>query len=111
MIELVVQDDAVLIPVKVVPGASKTRIMGELDGRLKVAVAAAPEKGKANNTLTSLLAERLGVKPRMVRVVSGRTSPVKTIRITGVNASRIEELLLRVKWIKKLRNSAKRPSA
>ena len=41
MIELVAQGNAVLIPVKVVPGASKTRIMGELDGRLKVAVAVA----------------------------------------------------------------------
>ena len=43
MIELTVREDAVLLPVKVVPGASRTKIVGPLAGRLKIAVAAPPE--------------------------------------------------------------------
>ena len=92
MIEWVVQGDAVLIPVKVVPGASRTRILGELDGRLKVAVAAPPEKGKANDALTALLAKRLGIRRRAVVVVSGHASPVKTVRADGVSISQVRRL-------------------
>lgn len=93
MIELVVQGDVVLVPVKVVPGASKTRIVGELDGRLKVAVTAAPEKGKANNALAAFLAKRLGIKRRAVSVIAGHTSPVKTIRIETVGEDQVRQLL------------------
>jgi len=40
------------IRVKVIPNSAKTEIKGEMaDGTLKIAVAAPPEKGKANATL------------------------------------------------------------
>jgi len=93
MIELSTQAGAVLIPVKVVPGASQTRIMGELDGRLKVAVAAAPEKGKANEALTAFLAKRLGIRRRDVTIVSGHTSPAKTVRVAGLSVEQVKTLL------------------
>ncbi len=84
MLELTTEQNAVLLPVKVIPGASRTRLMGVLDGRAKIGVAAAAEKGKANEALTGFLAKLLGVRRRHVAVVSGRTSPLKTIRIEGV---------------------------
>ena len=93
MIELSTQGGAVLIPVKVVPGASQTRIMGELDGRLKVAVAAAAEKGKANEALTAFLAKRLGIRRRDVTIVSGHGSPVKTVRVEGLSVDQAKNLL------------------
>ncbi len=93
MIELTVQGDAILLPVKVVPGASRTRLLGELDGRLKVAVAAAPEKGRANDALTAFLARQLGIRPRAVTVVGGRSSPLKTVRVKGANLDRVKKLL------------------
>ncbi|MFH0983658.1 MAG: DUF167 domain-containing protein [Planctomycetota bacterium] len=93
MIRWVAQGDTVWVPVKVVPGASRTRIMGELDGRLKVAVAAAPEKGRANAALTAFLAKRLGIRPRAVTVVRGHTTPVKTVRVEGVTLDQVKALL------------------
>ncbi|MCK4659863.1 MAG: DUF167 domain-containing protein [Phycisphaerae bacterium] len=93
MIELVLDGDAVLLPIKVVPGASKTRIIGELDSRLKVAVAAPPEKGKANDAVTALLAKHLGIRRRDVTVISGHTSPVKMICLAGVSIDQVRELI------------------
>ena len=41
-------DGGVVLSVKVVPGSSKTAVVGELNGMLKVKLSAPPERGKAN---------------------------------------------------------------
>ena len=89
MLKLKEEKGAVLLSVKVSPGAARTKILGVLDGRLKVAVAAAPEKGKANEELVSFLADQLGVRRRAVSIASGPASPKKTIRIEGVSAEAV----------------------
>ena len=78
-------DNAVIFSVKVVPRSSKTALAGILGGMLKVKLAAAPEKGKANQSLIEFLADTLGVKKSAVKITSGLTSPVKTIQIEGVS--------------------------
>lgn len=83
--------DGVLIPVKVVPGASRDRIAGVLDGALKINVAAPPEKGKANKAVIALLARVLGVRKNHLAVVAGQTSPRKTIAATGLTAADVRE--------------------
>lgn len=93
VIELTIEDGAVLVPVKAVPGASRTRIVGELDGRLKVAVAAPPEKGKANKAIVALLADAVGVSRRSVEVVAGHSNPLKTIRIDQVEVGAVRAAL------------------
>jgi uncharacterized protein (TIGR00251 family) len=71
--------------VKVIPKSSKTELVGYLpDGTWKIKVAAAPERGKANKELRAFLAERLGVPPSRVEIVSGETSHHKHIRIAGL---------------------------
>ncbi|HEY5137880.1 MAG TPA: DUF167 domain-containing protein [Methylococcales bacterium] len=81
--------------VKVVPGSSRTALCGLLDGMLKVKVAAAPEKGKANKCLTDFLAKQLGIKKNDVTVCSGQTSPIKQIQIHGVSITDVDKLLAR----------------
>ncbi len=51
------------------------------DGTWKVKVAAAPEKGKANQALCEFLAEKLGVAKSRVRIVAGETSRLKRIHV------------------------------
>jgi uncharacterized protein (TIGR00251 family) len=69
--------------VKVIAKSPKSEITGELaDGTLKVRVAAAPERGKANAELCSFLAREIGVSAAKVVVVSGHTSPLKLVRIS-----------------------------
>ena len=71
--------------VKIVPGSSSTRICGLLDGMLKVKVAAPPEKGKANQCLLRFLAKKLEIKKNAVSLISGKTNPVKQVRIIGIS--------------------------
>lgn len=87
-IELIERPDGVDLSVKVVPGASRTRIVGALGNALKVAVAAAPEAGKANTQVVQLLAERFGLRRRDVRIVAGRSRPLKRVRLLGLTARR-----------------------
>jgi uncharacterized protein len=85
--------NSVIFSVKVVPRSSKTSIAGILGGMLKVKLAAAPEKGKANESLVEFLADTLGVKKNTIIITSGLTSPVKTIQIAGVSAESILQKL------------------
>jgi uncharacterized protein (TIGR00251 family) len=81
---------AVIFSVKVVPRSSRTAIAGILNGMLKIKLAAAPEKGKANQALIEFLADTIDIKKNAIKITSGLTSPVKTIEITGVS----EKILL-----------------
>lgn len=87
-------EDGVIFHVKVVPGSSKTQIAGEFDNMLKVRVSAPPEKGKANKCLIEYLAKILLVKKNDVRVVSGLTSPVKKIEVTGLTTHQTRSRLI-----------------
>lgn len=81
---LVQRRDAVEFQVKVVPGASRTRVCGVLGGALKVAVAAQAEKGKANEAVIVLLAAALSTRPADIAIAAGHTRPLKTVRVSGV---------------------------
>jgi uncharacterized protein (TIGR00251 family) len=89
VIGITAKEGAVLFAVRVSPGASRSRILGEHAGALKLAVAAAPEKGKANKAVIDFLAEALGVRKADVTVVAGETSRDKRIRVTGLDAGRV----------------------
>lgn len=88
-------DNAAVFSVKVVPRSSKTAVAGVLGGMLKIKLAAAPEKGKANESLVEFLADTLGVKRNTIAITSGLTSPVKTIQITGVSMESLLDKLNR----------------
>ncbi|MCD6393128.1 MAG: DUF167 domain-containing protein [Planctomycetes bacterium] len=78
-------DGRVVFRVKVVPGSSRTAVRGLLDGMLKVKVAAAAEKGKANDCLIVFVAKELGVKKKAIEIVKGNTNPVKQLAVDGVS--------------------------
>lgn len=66
---------------RVKPGARKTAIVGIHGGALKIAVAAAPERGKANRAVVALLAKALGLPVSAVTIASGETSQDKVAEI------------------------------
>ncbi len=66
------------LDLKVVPKASRDRIVGWLGLRLKVQVRAAPERGKANRAVEELLSDILGAR---VRIIAGEASPLKTAEV------------------------------
>lgn len=71
------------IEVKVFPKASRSEIV-EKDGKIKVYITAAPDKGKANKAVIDLMSERYKVKKSNVKIVLGETSRNKIIEIKNV---------------------------
>jgi len=93
MLRLTRTADGVKVPVLVEPGASRDRLYGEHDGRLKLSVSAAPEKGKANKAVCRLLARELGVSKSRVRILSGHNSRVKEVLIERVSPDALEGII------------------
>lgn len=70
-----------VLKVHVVPGARQTAIAGLHGDRLKVKVAAPPEKGQANQELLDFLARSLKVPRQALHLTSGVTSRAKVVTV------------------------------
>lgn len=79
--------------VRVQARARRTALAGVLDGAIKIALAAPPVDGKANEALIRFLAELLGVSRSAVEIVSGDTSRNKVVRISGVSIEQLQQRL------------------
>ena len=84
------------LKLRVVPGASRDRVVGVLGDALKVCVSAAPEKGKANKRIVAMLAACLGVAGRDVRVVAGETARDKRVLVVGLSTTELRNRLTKV---------------
>lgn len=89
-------DTGVSLRVKVVPGASRSRVVRMLGDRLKLSVAAPPEAGKANQAVCALIGKLLDIPARDVVVASGTTNPQKTLAITGLTRQVVIDRLCRL---------------
>jgi uncharacterized protein (TIGR00251 family) len=83
------RDDAggVVLEILVQPRASRTRVVGEHDGRLKLQLAAPPVDGEANAALVEFLAAALRVRKGDVRIARGDTGRRKTVQVAGISAA------------------------
>lgn len=72
------------LSVLVQPRASRTKVVGEHDGRLKIALAAPPVDGEANAALVEFLSDELGVRKADVTLLDGETSRRKRLAVRGV---------------------------
>lgn len=93
MVELREASGCVEFRVRVVPRASRTEILGEMDGAVKLRVSSPPVDGAANAEVVKFLAKTFGVPRSAVGIVSGETSRTKLLRITGVTAAFLRERL------------------
>jgi uncharacterized protein (TIGR00251 family) len=73
------------ISVKVAAGAANNAIGGWQDECLKIRICTAPERGKANAALISLLAQALELSKSAITIVKGQHSAYKTIEVTGLS--------------------------
>jgi uncharacterized protein len=78
------------------PGSSVSKVRGVHGSALKVAVRAAPERGKANDELLDVLAEFFGVARAQVCVNAGETSRNKRVRLSGLS---IDSIRARIKTL------------
>lgn len=84
---------ATRLRLRVSPGANVPGIVGRHGDAWKVRVAAAPERGKANDAVLALLAETLAVPRSSVTLVSGGGSRDKIVELTGIGPDEIERRL------------------
>lgn len=84
--------DHVLVEVHVVPRASRSKLLGVHDGKLKISLAAPPVDGAANEALLAFMAKLLGLPRRSVELARGESSRQKQLRIHGVTAQQIQAL-------------------
>ncbi len=76
------------------PGAKVSRVVGEHDGRLKVALNAPAVENRANEVLVAWIAEQLLIPRRQVELVSGHTSRKKRVRLAGITVQAVVAVLL-----------------
>jgi len=82
-----------LLAVRAQPGARKAGVVGEQVGALKVAVIAPPADGRANQALTDLLRDWLGLKRSQVELASGATNRNKQFLIRGLTPDELRVLI------------------
>jgi uncharacterized protein (TIGR00251 family) len=87
------RNDDLLLSVQVVPRASRSEIVGEHDGSLRVRIAAPPVDGAANEELTRVLAKAFKVPRAAVKLVAGQSGRLKQVRIAGVKLEMVKLLL------------------
>ena len=73
-----------LLKIQMVPGAAENQVMGPYGDRLKIRIAAIPEKGVANKALLDYLAHRLGLSKNQLLLKSGSRGRSKVVEIVGL---------------------------
>jgi uncharacterized protein (TIGR00251 family) len=84
MVDFSIRDGSVTFAVRVQPRASRSEIVGEMDGALKIRLAAPPVDGAANEELIRFLAKAFGVSRARIEIISGLTARQKLLRVGGV---------------------------
>ena len=96
-LKLIDQLDGVRLSIKAVPGSSRDRVVGELGGALKIAVAAAPERGQANQAIVELLAAYLSISPKSIVFTRGHKSPRKEVFLRGMTGQLFLQRMIKIK--------------
>ena len=86
--------DSFIIALHCQPGAKKTEVQGEHDGRLKLRLAAPPVEGKANEALIQWLSKKLEIRRTNIELLAGDLSRLKRVRVQGLTADQLKTILL-----------------
>ena len=81
------------ISIRVHPRSNRNVVEVADDGTVRVRVTASPEKGKANDAVVKLLADRLGAPKSSIAIVRGHRSRNKVVRFDGLDKQEIERRL------------------
>jgi uncharacterized protein (TIGR00251 family) len=92
LVKLTNKDNGVTFAARVQPRASRSEINGEIDGALKVRLAAPPVDGEANVELIRFLAKLLAVQRSQIEIISGHTSKNKVVRVNQVSIEYCQQI-------------------
>ena len=94
MISYTAHESSITFAVRVQPRASQSKITGEIQGNLKVKIAAPPVDGEANEELIRFLAKWFEVPRQEIEILSGETAKNKIIRIHGLASEDFEARII-----------------
>ena len=77
------------------PNSARTKIDGLYGERIKIRLAAPPERGKANRELIKLISEVAGVPQKNISIISGVSSNYKRIQVDGDRSIDYSKLILK----------------
>ena len=78
---------------RVAPGAARNELVGRHGDAWKLRVAAAPERGRANDAVLDFLSQRLGVPRSRLTLVAGQGSRDKVVELRGIDSAEADRLL------------------
>ena len=81
VIDYSVREGSIVFKVQVVPRASRSEVVGECNGALRVRIAAPPVDGAANEELIRVLSKTFKIPRSAVKLVSGHSSRIKQVSI------------------------------
>ncbi|MBA2494295.1 MAG: YggU family protein [Acidobacteria bacterium] len=93
MIQTTEKNRSLTFNVRVVPRASKSEIVGEHDGALKIRLCAPPTGGAANAELVKLLSKTFGVSKSEVQILNGQTAKTKQVCISNITSKNLTDIL------------------
>jgi uncharacterized protein (TIGR00251 family) len=76
-------EGGLIVHVRVQPRASRDRLEGVIDGRLRVRLTAPPLEGEANKACAAFLADVFGVPKSKVTLTAGPKSREKAFKVEG----------------------------
>jgi uncharacterized protein (TIGR00251 family) len=93
LIKLAAKEGGVTFAVRVQPRASKSGVAGELEGVLKIRLAAPPVEGQANEELIRLLAKLFNAPRQRIEILSGQASRNKVVSVSGISVDAAARVL------------------
>src|ERR1700759_4382973 len=93
MIPLQETGKGITFSVKVHPRARKNAVTGTVGDSLKLALTAPPVEGKANQAVVEFFADLFEIPRSSVTIASGEISRNKTVRVSGISRSMVEQRL------------------
>lgn len=88
--------DGCTLAVRVRPGARKNDVAGIHAGAVKISLTAPPVDGRANEALIEFVAELVGLPRARIAILTGASSRMKLLRITGKSAAEVQAALFPV---------------
>lgn len=82
-----------IIDVKIQPRSSRQEIVGWVGSFLKIKLTSPPVENQANQELIKLLSKKLGISKSSITIITGQTSSIKKLKVSGLNKDEIISML------------------
>lgn len=73
-----------IINLYIMPNSKVTEVGGKYLDRVKIKISSPPERDKANKELLKFLSQKLNIPRKSIKIISGKTSKFKQVKILNI---------------------------